>query len=331
MEKILKDYTNRVRFGKRQSYRNMAVFPVIMEKAPSPDYLTLDEALQDGAIEITEVDEGGSVPELKVINNSSRNVLILDGEELVGAKQNRVINTTILIGPKRTVVIPVSCVEQGRWSSRGKNFSSEDRMMTAKMRTRKLSDVKESLQSEENYRSHQGRVWEDVDHALCSFDCFSETSAMSEIYEQKRGDLDEYLKHFKIVENQVGIVVMIDGKVLGGDSFGARETLENVFTKLVTSYALDALEMADRGEKVNSSQAVRQFCKEVQKAKVQTRPSVDLGTDIRLENERVIGSALGYEDQILHLSVFANESPRHGRGGSGRSLRRASSRRNLLF
>jgi hypothetical protein len=330
MEKILKDYTNRVHFGKRQSHRNMAVFPVIMEGAPSPDYLTLDQAMQDRAIEITEVSEGGSVPDLKVTNNSSRNVLILDGEELVGAKQNRVINTTILIGPRRTVVISVSCVEQGRWSSRSKDFSSEDRMMTAKMRTRKLSDVKESLRRGGSYQSDQVRVWGDVNEMMCCLECDSPTSAMSEIYEQKRGDLDEYLKHFRIVENQVGIVVMIDGKVMGGDSFGARETLEKVFTKIVTSYALDALETADRGEKVNSSQAVRQFCKEVQKARVQTRPSVDLGTDIRLENERVIGSALGHEDQILHLSVFAKESQSHPRGGSGRSLRRASLRRDLL-
>lgn len=112
MEKVMKNYTGQLRIGKRQAYRNMALFPVIMEDAPSPDYLTLDEALQDGAIEITEVSEGGVVPELKVTNKSSRNVLILDGEELVGAKQNRVINVTILIGAKRTVLIPVSCVEQ---------------------------------------------------------------------------------------------------------------------------------------------------------------------------------------------------------------------------
>ena len=56
------------------------------------------------------------MPDLKVINKSEVMVLILDGEELVGAKQNRIVNTTILIPAKETVLIPVSCVEQGRWS-----------------------------------------------------------------------------------------------------------------------------------------------------------------------------------------------------------------------
>jgi hypothetical protein len=330
MEKILKNYTNRVRFGKRQAYRHMAVFPVIMENAPEPDYLTLGEALEDRAIEITEVNEGGSVPELKVNNKSSRNVLILDGEEMVGAKQNRIINVSILIGPKRTVVIPVSCVEQGRWAYRGAAFRSEERMMASKMRSRKYHDIRESLRAGRGYQADQSEVWRGVDEMMCSLDCESPTAAMSDIYEQKRRDLEDYLNHFKVVKDQVGVVVMIDGKVMGGDSFGSPEILEKVFTKLVTSYALDALETASRRNRGNSPQAVRQFCKEVQKARMQTHPSVDLGTDIRLENERVIGSALGHEDQILHLSVFAKERSQ-GRGSSGGSLRRASFRRDLLF
>ncbi|MFQ5840902.1 MAG: ARPP-1 family domain-containing protein, partial [Thermodesulfobacteriota bacterium] len=195
MEKILKDYTNQVRFGKRQTYRHMAVFPVIMEGAPSPDYLTLGEALEDRAIEITEVNEGGSVPELKVNNKSNRNVLILDGEEMVGAKQNRIINVTILIGPKRIVVIPVSCVEQGRWSYRGRHFRSEDRILASRMRSRKYHDVRESLRRGRGYRADQSRIWADVDHALCSLDCLSETSALSDIYRQRRKDLEDYLDH----------------------------------------------------------------------------------------------------------------------------------------
>jgi hypothetical protein len=42
------------------------------------------------------VSEGGSVPHLLFINDAMRPVLLLDGEELVGAKQNRVLNLTVL-------------------------------------------------------------------------------------------------------------------------------------------------------------------------------------------------------------------------------------------
>jgi hypothetical protein len=36
------------------------------------------------------------VPQLLFINDAMRPVLLLDGEELVGAKQNRVLNLTVL-------------------------------------------------------------------------------------------------------------------------------------------------------------------------------------------------------------------------------------------
>ena len=80
-------------------------------------------------LEITEVDTDGSVPELRVGNKYAGMVLIMDGEELVGVKQNRIVNTTIVLPPKSTTVIPVSCAEQGRWSYDTKHFRSEKRVM----------------------------------------------------------------------------------------------------------------------------------------------------------------------------------------------------------
>ena len=59
------------------------------------EYLLLDEALSKNLMEVVELDNDGSVPELKVVNKSPEMILILDGEELVGAKQNRIVNTTI--------------------------------------------------------------------------------------------------------------------------------------------------------------------------------------------------------------------------------------------
>jgi ARG and Rhodanese-Phosphatase-superfamily-associated Protein domain len=82
---------------------------------------------------------------IKVLNKLDTDVLILDGEELVGAKQNRIVNTTIIIGRGREVVIPVSCVEQGRWSNKSKNFKSSNSYPYAGLRGRKAKTVHESL------------------------------------------------------------------------------------------------------------------------------------------------------------------------------------------
>jgi hypothetical protein len=61
----------------------------------------------------------GQRPRAALVNKGSRPPLIVDGEELVGAKQNRVVNLTILVAAASTLKIPVSCIEAGRWSARG--------------------------------------------------------------------------------------------------------------------------------------------------------------------------------------------------------------------
>jgi hypothetical protein len=110
MEGLLNQYLDQIKIGGKQVYKNLALFPLLSAQADSLDYLTLDEALKDGLVEVTEVSEGGHVPDLKVVNNSPRMILILDGEELVGAKQNRIVNTTILVAAYSTLDILVSGV-----------------------------------------------------------------------------------------------------------------------------------------------------------------------------------------------------------------------------
>lgn len=60
---------------------NLAVFPLLRPATDPPTYLILDEALRTGRFRITEVSQGGSVPELLVINELDQAVLIVDGEQ----------------------------------------------------------------------------------------------------------------------------------------------------------------------------------------------------------------------------------------------------------
>src|SRR5262245_38475968 len=94
----------------------LAMYPLLAQGGAPAAYLTLDEALARGDARITEVSGSGTVPELRFENGGMEHILLVDGEELVGALQNRVLNVSILVGAQRSVLIPVSCVEQGRWS-----------------------------------------------------------------------------------------------------------------------------------------------------------------------------------------------------------------------
>jgi len=150
------------RLARRQTVRNLTVFPLLGTEAPAPDYLLLEAALAEGRVEIRELDLAGSVPELRLVNRAERPVLVVEGEELVGAKQNRVVNTTILVAAGSELVIPVSCVEQGRWGYRSDAFSSGEKMMHFSLRRDTQDSMLCCLKRDGSFRSDQGRVWDNI-------------------------------------------------------------------------------------------------------------------------------------------------------------------------
>ncbi|MGZ4731794.1 MAG: ARPP-1 family domain-containing protein, partial [Terriglobales bacterium] len=61
------------------------------------DYLTLDEALETKCIEVAESSQSGHVPQIKIINRSDRMIFLMAGEQVVGCKQNRVLNASMMV------------------------------------------------------------------------------------------------------------------------------------------------------------------------------------------------------------------------------------------
>ena len=122
--KVLDKFINDLKVGEALNFNQLIIKPIFVSTDYKLPFLTLEEALQSEVLEITEVDESGSVPELLVKNKGALDVIVLEGEELRGAKQNRIVNTTIIIPAGSEILLPVSCVEQGRWRHNSARFSS---------------------------------------------------------------------------------------------------------------------------------------------------------------------------------------------------------------
>src|SRR6266545_4562197 len=84
--------------GEPCSFGPLTLVPLYTEAEPRAEYVGLDEALA-GGLAVTEVDEAGAVETLLVVNPLSTAVLLYEGEELVGAKQNRVLERSVLVAP----------------------------------------------------------------------------------------------------------------------------------------------------------------------------------------------------------------------------------------
>lgn len=297
-------FLNGVSVGTPQTYENMTVYPLVAKNGHSRTYQTLDEALAAKTFEISEVNEGGSVPTLMVHNRGDLPVLLVIGEELIGAKQNRVLNTSMLVPVHADLKIPVSCVERGRWAYRSRTFDSSVTTSHFYLRKAQTENVTANLRTKAAYDADQMAVWREVDRKMAAVNTSSTTSALHDAYTQSEAKLDGYLGAFTPGEAR-GFIVAINGEVVGADLFDHPDTLRTLWPKLMRGYALDALERTHRPVTTTSGITdTQQFITSVQNAQDETYESVGLGSDVRLSSDQVSGSGLLWNNQLVHASLF---------------------------
>src|SRR6266566_3359802 len=229
-----------IQLGDPVEYRGVVIVPLFPRRQPVAEYLTLEEAIPLG-FRVEEIDGAGSVPELAVHNPLDANVLLYDGEELLGAKQNRILNVTVLVGAESKTVIPVTCVEEGRWSARSSFFSSAQHAAYPELRRQKA----EELSAEPFKRgAAQSAVWHEVRGKSARNKIASPTLAASDIFEQREQDLDALRKRFVLQPGQSGAAFAVGGRVCL-DYLSRPDAFARLYPKLLNGYLLDAIEWLD--------------------------------------------------------------------------------------
>jgi hypothetical protein len=295
--------------GEAVEHRGVVVAPLFPTRDPACEYVTLDEALPRG-LAITETSDAGSVPELSVRNPLDAHVLLYDGEELVGAKQNRILNVTVLVEAQSSVQIPVSCVEEGRWAVRSVAMDSAGHVSHAQLRRHKA----ETLAATPLARGvAQAEVWNEVRAKAERMAAPSPTGAASDMYAAYSARLAELETRFPIEPGQCGALLAL-GDTLCLDWLSRPDAFAQLWPKLRRGYLLDAVEALDQPPAI--AEAITGFVDRVAAIRPATHPSVGLGSDTRLRGEGVIGSGLEYGGELLQLSAFTSD------GGADRAFGR---------
>ena len=242
------------------------------------------------------------MPELQFENLGEKPVLLLDGEELVGAKQNRALNLTILAPAKQVIVIPVSCVEAGRWHAESDTFQPAEHVMYSRARAAKGAQVSLSMATSDSRQSDQSAIWDEIASKSERLAADSPTQAMKAMYDSKAVSLDAYLRAFAWAEHQAGVVFAFGSETMGLDLMDHPDTMRTMLPKLVRSYALDAVEAPHAPAAATSGAA--EFLTRVGKSEPLIRPAVGLGEDVRLAGEGISGAALRSEQRYIHVCAF---------------------------
>ena len=298
--------------GDPVAHRGIVVTPLFPARDPVARYITLDEALPRG-LTITETSDAGSVPELAVVNPLDVNVLLYDGEELVGAKQNRILNVSVLVGSDAKLPIPVSCVEQGRWAQTSADFDAATHISHAHLRRRKA----ELLAAQPMARGvAQSEVWQEIGEKQERMSVSSPTGANRDTFAAFGERLRELEDAFPLQPGQCGAVLAI-GEDLCLDTVSRPDAFARLWPKLRAGYLLDALERLDG--QPTAIERIAGFVDEAGEAPSTRGPSPGLGHDLRLRRPGVVGSGLELEDELVQLSAFTSEA--EGRRAFGRIAR----------
>jgi hypothetical protein len=268
-------------------------------------YLSFSEAIAKNQVQISEVNKKGLVTKLSVSNKSSNNIIILNGELIIGTqiRQDRIVDSTVLIPGYATVLINTFCGEQYRWSPRLSNkISTSESLYFSSGRANNAADINTKL-------SKQCRIWSEISEKISDFNVKSFTNSVDQIYKKKKVNVEEIVNFFKIPSEAVGVALGINNQLVNIDIFSNNYMLQIYLPKIIRSIALDSFKKISKKSYLKKKE-VHRFLRQIHQANKQKRKVVEgtLGEELQFNSESVAGSILYHKEQTVHFSAFVKEN-----------------------
>jgi hypothetical protein len=311
MSTALSSLIGSLRLGDPMSDGGLAAVPLFGRWEAIPEFVTLEEAITSCRLAVTEISEGGAVPLLKARNSGPVGVLILDGEELAGAKQNRVLNTSVFIKPGQETTIPVSCTEAGRWSYRSRSFGDSGYIAAPAIRVAANRSVTTNVRRGGSYHSDQGKVWEEVSLLQQRHKLASPTSAARDVYEVRKEEVEHRLASFPCLPGQIGLLALWSGRVAGMDIVANDKAYAKLHSRLLWSYALDAPPGSDAHASSSTDhlrRAAQEWLAALAQVPITEHESPGNGVSYRFTGRGLVGSALAVDGAVLHAVALATQA-----------------------
>jgi len=286
--------------GKPKTRLGTTIYPIfIPNNSPKNIKVATDDLV------VSELDSA-SVPQIQVHNPTNGPLLIPAGKVLSGGRQTRTVNVSILVAPGSTIIIPVSCVEAGRWHGR-RGFEDSKRFASRRVRMEKQRSVARNVKNLRMKMSDQGAVWNSIDEEMALRHLDSDTKNFlfaeeSLNYESKRFAAVQDLLNEGPEPGQNGIAIAQGDKIASVEMFASPDALKSSYEALIRSAIFDS---PNTEVKAPREDAVQKFLDQILSAETTEAIGVGLGTEYHIENKELVAHALAYEGKFLHANAFA--------------------------
>ena len=211
------------------------------------------------------------------------------------------LNTTVLVATRSTVVIPVSCVEQGRWAYRSPRFAAADTSLFASLRAKKAARVSAAVRESGQHLSDQGEVWQDLSERARTYKVESPTGAMHAVYERHAPEVAVARSALAARPGQVAALVFLGDQWAGLDLLASPGLFATAWPRLCAGYAGDAIGSPESGSPAAGPEAI---LARLAATPIEPAPAVGQGQEFRLMGNDVLGAALVMDARLAHLAAF---------------------------
>jgi hypothetical protein len=231
----------------------------------------------------------------------------MDGDVLMGAKQNRVVNTSVLLAPRSKTQVPVSCVEHGRWSPDSSLFRSADFTAPTSLRADKVRQVRNSLKANRGHTADQQEIWDRVQDYHTQLKISSATGSLSDLYEQQGRKFEAFVSTFSLQDGANGMALFFGGEMLSIDLFNRRDIFREYFPRLLRGVAAEVLYGGRKQHPLTEAEAsyrALDFLDQFEELNLEEFPGVGVGTERRFERKPMTGFELRYQNAMVHLTAL---------------------------
>ena len=276
----------------------VTVLPLFTTPARRLHYQLGTDAVSRGVLEVR---EGGGVDRLDARNRGSDRVFILEGDHLIGAKQNRIAIATAMIAGKARVTLPAACVERGRWQGTSMRFGSDASVAPAALRRIVRHSVTASVLAGRRHAADQDQIWATIADQQRALHVTSPTAALSHTYSFKAHDIGVAAARVPHPAGATGVALGLGGELLSIDLFDSAHTCGRYWTRLVEGAVLDSLSVRVAGTIGEAD--VRRVIDQLGASGWTECAPVGEGRELRAGRASLSASALVVDDCLVHLGV----------------------------
>lgn len=218
-----------------QQIGNVSLVQFGTQEGEGMGFMPAAPGIRNGDLVVTEVRQEGAVNTLLAINQADHYYLLTDMDLLKGAKQNRVVNRSVLMAPHSKQEIQVSCVERSRWSYDSPTFRPGPEIMDTKMRAAKAESLRKEAEDDaagdNSIHETQSKIWGLIEDEMIASKLLNETEDYTSVLDWKKEQFQE-MQQFKREEGCNGLAVFAGRKLVCFDIFGNAQVYEHYFEKL---------------------------------------------------------------------------------------------------